>query len=329
MTTLKRKIRSVESQAGLTLIEMMVALAIGSFLVIGAVQVYTQSRQSYIVNEAVAKVQDTATFAMDTLETDLRMASNWGQMSRPLGIEGRSVIGDANPTGLAGIPAACGERWVLDLAMPVDGDNNGYTLPCATQVTRQADSDHLIVRRATVAPVPLENGRPQIQTTRITGRVFTDGALPGGFTAADSSTHNLLVSSYYVADDSELIPGVPSLRRRVLRMNAGAAEIIDEEIAPGVENLQVQFGIDVNEDNSVDRYVNPGNGIYDPEDAAYVPGARIITARVWLVVRGFDLEVGLLDDRTYTPGDVNLGQFNDQFRRMQITKTILLRNARS
>ena len=213
--------------------------------------------------------------------------------------------------------------------MPVDGDNNGYTLPCPTAATRQANSDHVVVRRATVNPVPLEAGRPQVQTTRITGRVFTDGAIPAGFTAADSSTHNLLVSSYYVADDSDLIPGVPSLRRRVLRMNAGVAAIIDEEIAPGVENLQVQFGIDVNEDNTVDRYVNPGDGIYDPTDAAYAPGARIITARIWLVVRGFDIEPGLIDEQNYAPGDVDLGQFADQFRRMQVSKTILLRNARS
>ena len=64
---------------GFTLIEMMIALAIGSFLIIGAVQIYTQSRQSYIVNESIAKVQDIATFAIDTLESDLRMASNWGK----------------------------------------------------------------------------------------------------------------------------------------------------------------------------------------------------------------------------------------------------------
>ena len=329
MTRLRNNVRSLERQTGLTLIEMMVALAIGSFLIIGAVQVYSQSRQSYIVNESVAKVQDVATFAMDALESDLRMASNWGRMSRGLGIEGRSVVGDNNPIGINGIPAACGEDWVLNLAMPVDGDNNGYTLPCPTAATRQANSDHVVVRRATVNPVPLEAGRPQVQTTRITGRVFTDGAIPAGFTAADSSTHNLLVSSYYVADDSDLIPGVPSLRRRVLRMNAGVADIIDEEIAPGVENLQVQFGIDINEDNTVDRYVNPGDGIYDPTNVAYVPGARIITARIWLVVRGYDIEPGLIDEQNYTPGDVDLGQFADQFRRMQVSKTILLRNARS
>ncbi len=138
-----------------------------------------------------------------------------------------------------------------------------------------------------------------------------------------------MVSSYYVADDSELIPGVPALRRIVLRMNAGAADIVDEEIAPGVENMQVQFGIDVDEDNTVDRYVNPGDGVYDPTSADFVPGSRIITARVWLVVRSIDREIGLSDDRGYTPGDVDLGSPDDEFRRMQVSKTILLRNSRS
>ncbi len=331
---LKRNRKSVTSrEQGLTLVEVMVALAIGSFLIIGAVQIYNQSRQAYIINESIAKVQDTATFAMDAIESDLRMASNWGRMSRGLGVEGRSVIGDENPTNLAlaGSTTACGVEWVLDLSMPVDGDNNGYGLPCPPAEVIQPDSDHFVVRRASVAPALLEAGRLQIQTTRVQGEVFlSDGAaIPASFSPVDSSTHNLMVTSYYVASDSDLIPGVPTLRRKVLRMVGGVADIVDEEIAPGVENLQIQFGLDVNEDNTVDRYVNPGNGVYDPEDAAYIPGARIITARVWLVVRGIDIEVGLTDNNVYAPGDVVLGEQNDEFRRMQVSKTILLRNART
>ena len=53
-------------QAGLTMVELMVALAIGSFLIIGAVQIYNQSRQAFVVNESIARVQETAHFAMDT-----------------------------------------------------------------------------------------------------------------------------------------------------------------------------------------------------------------------------------------------------------------------
>ena len=40
----------------MTLVELLVALAIGSFLMIGAVQVYNQSRQAFVINESIARV---------------------------------------------------------------------------------------------------------------------------------------------------------------------------------------------------------------------------------------------------------------------------------
>jgi len=316
------------NQAGLTLVELMVALSIGSFLVIGAVQIYNQSRQAFVINESIARVQETAQFAMDTIEADLRMASNWGRNSRALSIEGRSLVGAANPTGLPE-PVTCGQGWALDLAKTVDGSDNAYTLPCGATGGAQANSDVLTVRRGTVTPVPMQAGRMQIQSTRVQGVVFADGNMPAGFTPADSTTHNLLVNSYYVAADSPLVPGVPTLRRKTLATAAGVPVVTDQEVAPGVENLQVMLGIDVNEDNTVDRYVNPGDPIYDPAAAGYVPGARVMTARVWLVVRGLTPEVGIEDGRDYEPGNVDLGVQADEFRRLQVSKTILLRNTRT
>jgi len=315
-------------QTGLTLVELMVALAIGSFLVIGAVQIYSQSRQAFVVNESIARVQETAQFAMDTIEADLRMASNWGRNSRPLAVEGRSIVGTPNPNGLPE-PNECGDGWALNVAMTVDGDNNGFTLPCAAQGGLQANTDSFTVRRATVAPAALQAGRLQIQTTRIQGQLFADGAVPVGFSPVDSTTHNLLVNSYYVSADSNLIPGVPTLRRKSLGVIGGGPGIVDQEIAPGVENMQIQLGIDVNEDNTVDRYVNPGDPVYDPAAADFIPGARVMTARVWLVVRGITQEVGIQQVRSFQPGDINLGVPNDAFRRIQVSKTILLRNART
>lgn len=315
-------------QAGLTMVELLVALAIGSFLMIGSVQVYNQSRQAFVINESIARVQETAQFAMDTIEADLRMASNWGRNSRALAVEGRSLNGNPNPNGLAA-PADCGADWALDLAMTVDGDNNSWTLECDPTGGLQPNSDMLTVRRASVAPAPLEAGRLQIQTTRIQGQLFDDGVIPATFSPADSTTHNLLVNTYYVAANSTLIPGVPTLRRKTLTMVGGVQQITDQEVAPGIENLQIQFGIDVNEDNTVDRYVNPGDPIYDPNAVGYVPGARVMTARIWLVVRGVSIEVGLQDNRNYAPGDVDLGVPSDNYRRMQVSKTILMRNTRT
>lgn len=313
-------------QHGITLVELMVALAIGSFLMIGAIQIYSQSRQAFVINESIARVQETAQFALDTIEADLRMASNWGRTSRALLIEGRTVVGDPNPKTLA-VPLDCGEDWSIELGTPVDGFDNVMGLTCPAQNAAQANSDVLTVRRASVNPVPLQAGRLQVQTTRVQGEIFDDGNVPAQFDPAESATHNLMVSSYYVDGNSDLIPGVPTLRRKVLGIQGVNSAVFDQEIAPGVENLQIQFGIDMNGDNTVDRYVNPGDQVYNPAAPGYT-GARIMTARIWLVVRGLTAEQGVDDQTAYTPGNVNLGTFNDDLRRMQVSKTILLRNTR-
>jgi len=262
------------------------------------------------------------------MEADLRMASNWGRNSRALAVEGRSIAGTPNPNGLPE-PNECGDGLALNIAMTVDGDNNGFTLPCAVQGGLQANTDSFTVRRVTVAPAAPQAGRLQIQTTRIQGSLFADGNVPAGFSPVDSTTHSLLVNTYYVSADSSLIPGVPTLRRKSLGIIGGGPGIIDQEIAPGVENMQIQLGIDVDEDNTVDRYVNPGDEVYDPAAAGFIPGARVLTARVWLVVRGITQEIGIQQVRGFQPGDINLGVPNDAFRRIQVSKTILLRNSRT
>jgi type IV pilus assembly protein PilW len=313
--------------AGVTLVELMVALAIGSFLIIGAVQIATQSRQAFRVNESIARVQETAQFALDTLEADLRMASNWGMLSRPDAIEGRWLPTDDDPLDLLPMGMPCGAAWALDLATPIEGSNNAYTLTCGANGGAQAQSDTLTVRRAAQElPTVLEDGRLYVQSTRTQARLFADATIPPGYDTptAASESHALIVNTYYVAADSELIPGVPALRRKTLTQDGGDPDVVDLEVVPGVENLQVQFGVDVNGDNAVDQYVNPDNtAVLDS------PASRVLTARIWLVVRSVDPEFGIEDDRTYAPGDVNLGTPADAFRRIQVSKTILLRNART
>ena len=317
---------------GMTLVELLVALAIGSFLMIGAVQIYIQSRNAFIINESVARVQETAQFAMDTIEADIRMASNWGMLSRGVAVEGRTIDGNANPAGLPA-PTACGADWALNLAQPVEGDDDTYALACGPGPggleVAQTNSDTITTRRAAVTLAAPQAGRLQVQSTRIQGQLFADGNIPNGFTVSDSETHDLLVNSYYVAASSTLIPGVPTLRRKTLGTAAGAPTITDQEVAPGVENIQLQLGIDVNADNTVDRYVNPGDAIITPSAAGFIPGSRVLTARIWVLVRGVTRENGIVDNNNYRLGNIDLGTFDDPFRRMLVSKTILLRNART
>lgn len=63
---------------GLSLIEVMIALLIGSILMLALVQVFSASRAAYQASEGMARVQENARFAMDYLQRDLRMAGHFG-----------------------------------------------------------------------------------------------------------------------------------------------------------------------------------------------------------------------------------------------------------
>jgi type IV pilus assembly protein PilW len=128
------------------------------------------------------------------------------------------------------------------------------------------------------------------------------------------------------------MPGnaMPSLRRKTLGLGPA---ISDEEVLPGVEDLQIQFGVDTDpvggdDRGIVDRYVNPDDPILDESDAAFNEDAEILAVRIWLRLRAERREPGLPADNGFSYGDRVTGPFNDGFRRIVLSRTIYLRNAR-
>jgi prepilin-type N-terminal cleavage/methylation domain-containing protein len=76
-------------QRGLTLIELMVALAI-SFIVIGAVyQTFSSQQRTYTIQDQVAEAQQNARVAMNILMRDLRMAG-YGKPEGDVTINGKT-----------------------------------------------------------------------------------------------------------------------------------------------------------------------------------------------------------------------------------------------
>ena len=319
---------SKQSQRGLSLVELLVSLAIGSFLIVGALTVYTQNRATYISNEQLARVQENAQFALDVIEPHVRLSSYWGQTSRWADITGARLPTDDNPSGLTAPADNCGNGWAWDLERAIEGNNNAFNLGCVAAQPVQPQSDVLITRHASVDTAAPTAGRIQIRSSRTRGELFDNGTEPALGGGGVEQTYNLLVNAFYVAQRSDLFPNYPSLRRKTLREVGGNPVIIDEEVAPGVENMQIRFGLDTDGDNSVDRYVDPDSLLMDPGDPAFIVGTRVITARIWLLLRAQNFETGVTDNRNYAFADVNLGTFNDRFRRLLVSKTILLHNTR-
>lgn len=61
-------------QRGLTIIEIMVALAIGLLLTAGVIQVYISSNQNYRLQESLSRIQENGRYALEVLTRELRMA---------------------------------------------------------------------------------------------------------------------------------------------------------------------------------------------------------------------------------------------------------------
>jgi type IV pilus assembly protein PilW len=318
-------------QAGLTLVELMVAMAIGIFLMAGAITVFGKTRDLYRTNDAAARLQETARYAMSTIEADLRMANYWGLNSRADLVSNAAAPGETLPSALTAYQAAidaCGDNWAIDLNAYVDGNDNGYDLDCDPFGSGAVGAtDVLVIRRASVdgiAPASLaaSDGQLKVQTSRVQGALFGDDVLPGGYLPPLSETRSLVVHGYYVSQDSDARAGTPSLRRKRLDFDAAAnvPVIVDEEITAGIEDLQFAIGYDSNGDQDADYFVNPQTVV----GTADLP----VAVRVWLLTRAEQPDFGFTDDRAYQYA--NRGSFTpgDRFRRILVSKTIALRNTR-
>jgi type IV pilus assembly protein PilW len=68
-------------QAGLSLIELMVALLLSTLLVLGLIQIFSTSRASYQMAQGLARAQESSRFAIDALQRDARMSGHFGCVS--------------------------------------------------------------------------------------------------------------------------------------------------------------------------------------------------------------------------------------------------------
>ena len=332
--------KTSQRATGITLIELMVALSINSFLLLGAVTVFMQSRTAFRVTESVSRLQENARFALAALEPNIRMASYFGLTSRADRVQGRATPQAPIPAGF-GVGNDCGVNWTINLAEEVGGTNNGYSWTCPPfRGAAQPAADTVVLRRVSEDPVapPVAGGTLYVQSARFQdSQLFVGPLAPPGYPPTTSQTHRLIVSGYYVSASSSLdTPGnnVPSLRVKTLVGGAFGPRIVDQEVLPNVEDFQAQFGIDTDvigaaARGSINRYVNTDDPILNPLSAAFNPAATILAVRIWVRLRAQRPENGFTDTTNYNYADQNVPAPNDQFRRTVISKTLYLRNART
>ncbi|HFD80826.1 MAG TPA: prepilin-type N-terminal cleavage/methylation domain-containing protein [Gammaproteobacteria bacterium] len=74
----QQKQHSRRHQQGLTLVEIMIAVALSVIMLTGVIEVFSSSKQTYRLQDNLARVQENGRFALDYLSRDIRMAGYAG-----------------------------------------------------------------------------------------------------------------------------------------------------------------------------------------------------------------------------------------------------------
>lgn len=331
---------SVRAQRGFNLPEILIALALGLFLLAAFLTVVAHCRAQFTANESLARLQDGARHALGVISDDLEHAGFWGfsNAATPQLVRGSVRLAaaaelrqDDSIAAVTGLPAgahACGINFAVDVSRPVEGQNNGFGVgreardcePTATAGGPRAGSDTLTVRHASIATAAAHEGRIQLYSRRLVTHasldLFSDGHAPGVI-ADDAQVRDLEVHVWYVANGSVDRAGWPALRLKSLTESRGNAQFRDEEVLPGVEDLQVEFAIG---DATHVRWVTA--------DSPLVRTRRVLAVRVWLRIRSDASEPGFVDARPLAYSDATFlpTPAESRQRRLLIQRTVALRN---
>ena len=303
------KSRTMKRAQGFSLIEFLVAMAIGLVVVAAVGFVYVGSRQTFRAQDAMARMQESARYAYELLAQDVRQAGLLGCPATTTrnvlnnsswygGVQDMPLVGYDAGVGTTGIASALAGRDALTV---LRADNTGEYIISdhddAAENFGLTGAHDLNVGEVVVACDPSQGHAAIFQITNIppSGRVgFNTGAAsapgncakhlgptdvcgggPGtGFLFGNGSRLIRLSGvTYYIRNNTA---GEPSLYRQRLSAVGGNAATAAEELVEGVENMQITYGVDT--DATADGQVNAYQTATEIETGSGAPAGPGATA---------------------------------------------------
>lgn len=328
---------------GFSLVELMVGMTLGLMLIAGAVSIYLATKRSYVEVEQVSALTESARFAEQIVGESLRHMGFLGEVTAnkvtvSAALAGAVLSGDCtspveakaynlNRLGYAGTVASDGTALGGCIT---DGKEGTDVLVIKRAAARPFSAgsrvpDPNVPASSTIdTPGPLQSGRVYVMTNNVTGILFNGAAPPSitiGGAVPGGTAWEYQYEVFYIRQDSN--PNFPpKLSRRVLSYNTGtsAMEFVTEDLAEGVEDMQLLFGYDSDGDvdGEVDTYGN----------AADVDGNwdKVESVEVFMLVRSATPDVQYVDAKSYQLGDVFVPKKEDNFRRLITHASVSLRN---
>lgn len=331
--------------AGLSLVELLVALVLGTLVLAGVAKVFINSKQGYRVQESASRMQENIRIAVDYFGRNLRLADLWGGVE-PAQV---SLIGTPVYSG----PGGCENAWILDTASGVRGYAGGLAAPVGLPAGCLSD----YVRGSDVLAVRYANPDAYVSTAQLGASGAANALKTNGKYYLRAKVGQRAVLFDVTNDANRLraisvdIPGVaedgvlsyqyqtllfylrnidfgrgPVPTLNMLRLQSDSLQA--EQLVDGIEMLTFSYGVDSDDDGQVDAYRN----------AAEVSNwQQVQSVRVAFIARGDELDsytdtqqYPIAADRCYGPASsactLKYSAEAARFQRRLVVKDIQLRN---
>lgn len=271
-------------QRGLSMVELMVAITISLLLLAGVIQIFLATRQTYTLQDGMSRLQENARYALERITQDIAKSGYMGcSDSANIAVDNNLVnkagrydfttpVSSQNDTGIDGtdiLTLRFGSSGGIAVTAPFDPTTSGRVVqvnsadPNYNQLEQYdlltfGDCDHIVVVMITNDPAAAA-GALQFQpgiaapagpnTGQQNQAVFETVGNIGAQTTTLATAFSITTATYLVGASS----------------NGNGNSLYVDSIAPqneliqGVENFQVQFGVNDDNDLGADRYVDAGN----------------------------------------------------------------------
>ena len=317
-------------QSGFSVIELMIAMLLSMALAGAIIAVFVNNSYSFNQDENIGRMQDDARHAMREIAFDLSMAGHYADLHIPSSVsyDGGLTIGtDCGPAGEA--------NWMYRATEPGTGNSLSITAvdnatnasvsaaySCFAGGELQDGTDVIAIKRVAGAEATaLSGNRAYLRTNGTVGVLFSGTAptAPPVAVAAPRADWEFRPSIYYIRQFANA-PGdnIPTLCRKVLR---GAGPSMRTEcIATGIENLQIEYGIDTTQNGQPNVYLgNPT--LTQLQD--------VVAARIFLVARTTEIDSRYTNTKTYSVSNSPDFVPNDSFHRRVFSTSVSIQNIRT
>jgi prepilin-type N-terminal cleavage/methylation domain-containing protein len=226
---------NVQSSKGFTLIELIISVAIGVFLIAGVFSVYVNGLSSQrAVDDQVALI-DNARFVIETISADLRQAGVFGRTRDYTRIEGNNF----------NVAGECENGWTVNATRPIFAydETSPYAASCTSQYMPSdplvGGSDVIEMRYSLREPVAL--GNLQANKVYVSANVNATEFFTGLNTPGLGADYPYVARLYYLSNHTDSPgDGIEALHR----VSLGSGPVVtDEVLLSGVEELHIQLGL--------------------------------------------------------------------------------------